>query len=468
MSFEVKLYKVAKRKNSMYIPEGEAGRTLNCVVKEGTGVLTPVITIANAAETFNPSVYNMAYIKAFSRWYWIADWKNEDNMWTCQLKVDVLATYRSTIESQTYYVLRTSTGMTTNIKDDFYPAMTYTTFTKTSKQLWKNSTWASGTFVVGIVGKGGLTNFYLMSNTMFTKLMQSMFSNTDWMKVPVSDIPEAVLKAAVNPAQYIVSLFWLPFDLLSEISLIPASIEVGFWEIGLEGQIGNIRVLPDTYAPVSILTEFTLTPHPQSERGYWLNHEPFSRCYVFNHAFGVININRDNVPADGTITSTINVDVRTGDAEMILSYGKTQLGYARTSMACPVPVGEFKDNLIGLASTIASGINSVISGVSGIDSSISAKSIGNAIDNARGKNEVRNSTGSQLIGNGEMILYEEWTHIVDENNTINGRPFCKNVNMKAQGKGYYVVNNGTTALNGAYLAELEEVKTLLESGVFYA
>ena len=121
MSFEVKLYRVKKRKNSTFIPDGEAGRTLNCVVKEGTGVLTPVITIANSAETFNPSVYNMAYIEAFSRWYWITDWKNEDNMWTCSLRVDVLATYKTEIADYNYYILRSSTSFDGDIMDTYYP-----------------------------------------------------------------------------------------------------------------------------------------------------------------------------------------------------------------------------------------------------------------------------------------------------------------------------------------------------------
>ena len=121
MGFEVKLYKVAKRKNSMFIPEGEAGRTLNCVIKEGTGVLTPVITIANSAETFNPSIYNMAYIEAFSRWYWITDWRNEDNMWTCSLRVDVLATYKDTIKDYNYYIVRSSTSFDGGIADALYP-----------------------------------------------------------------------------------------------------------------------------------------------------------------------------------------------------------------------------------------------------------------------------------------------------------------------------------------------------------
>lgn len=487
MSFKVDFFQVSKRKNSTYVPDDSIiQRSYQCVVKDGTGVLNPVITVTDVNSGFNPSVHNYCHISDFHRYYWVSDWKNEDNMWTASLSVDVLATYKSTIESTNYYVLRTSTGMDTNIIDKFYPATTYTTYNKTSKQLWTNSTWASGTFVVGIIGKGGLTNFYLMNNTMFTLFIQKMFSDSDWMKVPVSDIPKAILKAAVNPAQYIISLFWLPFNLMTDISLIPTTIDIGFWEIALEGQIGSIRVLPDTYAPVTLLTEYTLSPHPQADRGYWLNHEPYTRSYVFNHSFGVISIDRSNVPADATIQSKINVDVRTGDAEMILSYGNTQLAYAKTSMACPVPVGEFKDKLVGLAATAVSAVSGIVNAVSGgFDEVVgqnnmgndilstaympnSAKGVGNALENMRGKSEVRNSTGSQLSGNGEMILYEEYVHIVNENNNMNGRPFCKTVNMKTQGSGYYIVSNGTTAIPNAFLSELDAVRAFLESGVYYA
>ena len=40
--------------------------------------------------------------------------------------------------------------------------------------------------------------------------------------------------------------------------------------------------------------------------------------------------------------------------------------------------------------------------------------------------------------------------------------------MKETGTGYYIVSDGNTGLNNAYSDEINEVKSFLESGVYYA
>jgi hypothetical protein len=58
--------------------------------------------------------------------------------------------------------------------------------------------------------------------------------------------------------------------------------------------------------------------------------------------------------------------------------------------------------------------------------------------------------------------------LVDEDRADNGRPYCKNGTFSALGNGYYEVENGSTPISGAYEAEIDEVRNLLESGVYYA
>ena len=68
MSFNVEFFRVAKRKNSTFVPETkDVTRTEMCTIKEGTGVINPVITIANSSSSFNPSRWNYCHISTFSR-----------------------------------------------------------------------------------------------------------------------------------------------------------------------------------------------------------------------------------------------------------------------------------------------------------------------------------------------------------------------------------------------------------------
>lgn len=475
MSFEVKLYRVKKRKNSTFIPDGEAGRTLNCVVKEGTGVLTPVITIANSAETFNPSVYNMAYIEAFSRWYWITDWKNEDNMWTCSLRVDVLATYKTEIADYNYYILRSSTSFDGDIMDTYYPYKPQVNrHISTGEPLWQLESGldTAGTFVVSIVNKYGISNFYAFTPPQFKAFAQAVFANITWMLGDgISGITDNFAKLCVNPAQYITSVHWLPFS-IGGTDMV--GMTIGWWDIELPS---GLKKLDD-----SLFKRFTssVTPvvHPQSStRGNYLNSSPYRNLRIWIPAFGVMTIDSAKVPSGNTINITAWVDPRTGyamcTATTPLDTGDVNelLGVLYTNVAVNYQVSDIKTNYTAIAdkatSALGSLASSVLNPIGGINGFIK-NGIG-AIQ-ATGSAEVstRGTIGSTIGLTSGIYCYSDCQLLVDEDRADNGRPYCKNGKFSTLGNGFYTVENGSTPLNGAYEAEIDEVKNFLESGVYYA
>ena len=46
--------------------------------------------------------------------------------------------------------------------------------------------------------------------------------------------------------------------------------------------------------------------------------------------------------------------------------------------------------------------------------------------------------------------------------------YGKNNTFATLGEGYYIVENGSTPLKGAFDSEIDEVKNFLEGGVYYA
>ena len=62
MSFTVTLYNFSKKENSTGRPA--SGADFPCVLKDGTGILNPVITL-DLGLSSSPAGYNYAYIHAF-------------------------------------------------------------------------------------------------------------------------------------------------------------------------------------------------------------------------------------------------------------------------------------------------------------------------------------------------------------------------------------------------------------------
>ena len=484
MSFDVKFFTVAKRKNSTFRPlDTDVKYTASCNLKESSGVLNPTISLSFTMDS-KPYDLNYAYIPLFGRYYWILDWTYENRLWYADLKVDVLATYRDELIKKTFYFTRTSTAFDGNIIDTAYPAKSYKTFSITTGTMWENSNWSKGTFVACILGKNGLVNYYLFKTDAWKSFIEMIFTGTDWMKVPVSDIPEAVLKAAFNPGQYLLNCFWLPIDVQTEY--IPGHIFLGYWSIAFEGGINQYSTIADNQSLINKALTYKLAKHPQSEaRGFYLNHAPYSTAYFYSHVFGIIEIDMNNVNPDAEITVNIAVDARSGDAELRAIQGNHVLALTRSNISCPITVGNLQDNTSQTATTMASALPTLFNAATeGIVDKFTGKNneeieqhtymsgvsggIGNALTSLRGKNNVIFGKGSMLASLGKLDLIQEFVHITDGNNGYIGRPYCKLNTMETLGEGFYLVQNGMTNLTGAYSDETEQVRAYLEGGVFYA
>lgn len=467
MSFNVEFFRVAKRKNSTFVPETkDVVKTEMCTIKEGTGVLNPVITIANSSTSFNPSGWNYCHISSFSRYYWVNDWKNEDNLWTAQLKVDVLASYKDTIKDYNYYVVRSSTSFDSGIADALYPKKPQVNRqTVTGNPLWQIEQGfdVAGSYVVGVVNKQGLCNYYAMNPANFKNFANAIFGNIKWMIGDgISGVSDNLVQIAVNPAQYITSVTWFPFTLGGTQM---SGISIGWWDVtGL-----TLYKLDDDLWKTKE-TSVTPTSHPQLERGNYLNCQPYRYIRVYIPPFGCLTVDSGKIRAGESIKISADVDPRTGHALCRVSVdntggGNELLGIMYSNIGVSISTSDIKTNF----SNVISGASNALGSLSKLDIGGFAKGVADSAM-AVGSAEVstKGGQGSTIGLTSYVYCYIDCMLLVDEDRADNGRPYCKNSKFSALGNGYYEVENGSTPLSGAYQSEIDEVKNFLESGVYYA
>lgn len=466
MSFIVKFYNVAKRKNSTYKPdESTQSRNFDCSIKENTSIINPVLIIQYNDMTATPFNLNYCYIPSFKRYYWVKNWRNDNALWYAELKVDVLSTYIETIENYSYYIVRSSTLSNGSIRDNLYPM--YPRITRKIQNagyFWQlDQTFDKvGSYVVGIINKTGISNFYKFSPTQFQKFANAVFSDIKWMDFG-TDISDGIAKMVMNPAQYITSVRWYPFSVSGGTDM--QGVTIGWW--GLKLPTGLTKLESKYYE--TFTADVVPVSHPQISRGNFLNSQPYRSIRLYTPAFGFMEIDGSKVREGETVHNTIYVDFRTGFSQWIASVNigdvSEILGTVYGKVGFDVAVSDIKTDY---ASSLSNALGAISSGLSGnfIGAGVG---IGNAITQTLSPEITTKGTQGSTIGQTSPLrCYVDCHEIADEDKADNGRPLCTNNNFKTLGKGYYVVENGSTPLMGAFDSEIDEVKNFLEGGVYYA
>ena len=71
-----------------------------------------------------------------------------------------------------------------------------------------------------------------------------------------------------------------------------------------------------------------------------------------------------------------------------------------------------------------------------------------------------------LVGAGSPIMLSLFRDVADADNAENGSPLCKNRRLSKLG-GYIKVMHGDVNASGATPSELDQIRSELESGIYY-
>lgn len=477
----------SKRENSTKRPALETFTYYNGVFKLQSGILSPtlLLTLQGAdLGPLNPVNWNYAYIPEFKRYYYVKEWVTNNGQWVVFLAVDVMATYKEFIGTSTQYVLRAASAHDGRVVDTRYPALNYVTTSKVSESSGMSAT--GGSYILGVingtVGRTGSVSYYVMDSAEIAYIMNWLLSQGNYQFT--DDLAFAIL----NPISYIVSCVYVPFT-------VPAAnvdaIKVGFWTV--EGATGRALINPSIGLPSISLT---IADHPQSDRGVFLNKNPFTRANLSCKPFGLIPIDLFKV-SDNTLVCNIECDATNGLGSLSVYSGGILLGiyYAQIGVSLAMAQGA-SNALVGTANTLlvqsndpqiaqfektveetqakfpdfnvpsSAGLSSVgNAGASVMTSAATITGVGNAIKSLMPQLQVTGSQG--FFGNIDelMTLYIEYIHIVDEDNDDIGRPLMQKRVINTL-SGYILVNSADLAIDG-YAGELASVKSYMNGGFFY-
>lgn len=455
MSFAIHFYNFSKKENSTKRPTGD-GNIQNCIMKHGSGLLRPTISID--VGLVNAPVANYAYIPSFGRYYFIKEWFFEDALWTANLEVDVLATYKTQIGNSSLYVLRSSAEKNGNIIDNLYPTRTNCNFATVKK----TNPWNSSCFVVGIVSKNGdfgSLNYYVLVRSQLRALCTNLMDDAvttnngyDW-----NDFSQSLQRSIVDPLQYIKTCVMLPVGLeditnkdeISQITVFNWPAQTTGWGINPNSRITN------SY-------EFAIEKHPDTNsRGNYVNTKPYTNVTLSIPPWGVIEIDSSVTCTASKLNVDVDLDPLTGKAVLVVKCNGIILNRVESQVGVPISISQVSRDYIGAAQATLGAVGSALTG----NFIGAAAGVGNAVNAMAPRSNTIGSTGAFVSNRGEFKLDFQFFRPVADDNAHNGRPLCAVRNIASLG-GYMLIQDGDVSINGTN-TEGAMIRNYLEGGFYY-
>lgn len=510
----VHFYNLAKKSNSTALPVTDTPHwSCDCTLKDGTNILTPVLVIANQSTNLSTiAQYNTVYIGDFSRYYFVRDYKSVGKLIYAYLAVDVLASYKIQLMSQSFYILRSASEYNTNAVDNTYPNLcahpsVISSYVENPLQPSSND---YGIYIVGIINDeptNGCVQYYAMSYLVFMQFCRKLFTISNF--GTFSDVSEAVAKSIVNPFQYVVSCFWLPYstaDLNSQSYVVSTtSIPIGWYtmDLGVTAYYFSSGILNIKFTN---LITFTIPKHPQANnRGNYLNLYPHARYYLKFYPFGFIELDSTLLSNFSQLEMVYTVDLRTGAGILDLGFSHTGSSFNNYKMPAPfrtieaqvgvdIPLASIQTALpTSMGDVVTSAVSAVASsdlgtelysfgkwlfgGVSHeeliaqksetVEEKTTSKS--NIISSALSAKSTAELTGMQGVisfyNTEPLSLTGYFFELANDDNENRGKPLCQTRTLNNM-SGFTVCGNAHPVLSGATHGEVEMVEKYLNTGFY--
>ena len=481
----VNFYQFQKRENSTAQPGvGVTATTYVCKLKDNCSIINPIIQIAKeSAQAWSLLIgFNYAYIPDFNRYYFVRDIVMESNViCSITLEVDALASWKSQIGSASEYVLRSASSYDGDIIDNLYPTKGNTdlmigSFSPGSSKFDTGNI----TYIVGLINnnstnKFGAVQYYAMTGAEIGDMMSYLLGVPDEnagigqlilsVAAPFADayMQESISRAILDPAQYIVESFALPYR--PPIASSGQTVKANWFSIG--GATGDI--ISATSTEFFLFSgSLTLPDHPQkNDRGPYLNLSPYMKYWLYLGPFGDYPLDSVTVYSNRQVDYSIDGDLM-GNITCKLFVDGKQIDTLHANVKCNFPVAQVSMDvsrasqaalsMAGSALKVSTGdaVNGIASGASGIIS---------AADAIMPKARSMSSQGTFVNVFDNFYSYAEAHYVVDDDNTHRGRPLCKQVTISTL-SGYILVSDPDIAITGT-AEESEKIKAYMANGFFY-
>lgn len=475
-----------KRKNSTKRPLITDGTQYSCSLKDGCGVMNPVIEIYYSGD--NPTSYNYAYIAKFQRYYFVSDWEYNRGVWTAYLKVDVLASYRQQIISQEYYCLRSSRNENANLIDTYYPPSgPVATDWNYGPQPFTTYGPSTGSFIIGFFSApagtilnnafGSISYFYATRENLVTiirYLMSDAFINS--YLVDDTNITNQIAKDFIDPMQWIASVMYFPFDARGEGILPSMKPRLGPFDLTNDRNFPSLVRIDSFLKNIGGDTYKVTRPANVYSNLAYMQKSPYCEYTFLMDPFGSIDLPADLIGSISELYYNVAVDLITGLGILTLgtAAGRMDVGVYQAQVGVTVPLSQITQDIVGAASNVAGGIagavgNLLTGDVLGAVSSV-ATGLSGAVGDMSPKNQTKGAAGSLLAyladtKNPRLFCRSRGT--VARDTEHKGTPYCGLITPNSQATPtFYMMSDGNVDF-ACYDAEKTEIENYLTGGFYY-
>lgn len=475
MAISATFYSMAKKENSTKRPTG--GSTFSISLKDRTSALNPVITLNTNSS---PVKYNYCYIPNFGRYYWVTDWIFDSGIWSAYLRVDVLATYKTSIGSSTQYIKRAYSQLDADIID-VYPRKAGSNVLVTTGSTGLQSNLSSMLFVLGVTSASatnatiGTTVYYGMSYTQirnFIAHLISMSYNT------FTDITDNLAKWLCDPFQWLKSVVVFPFTFSNVTGTWGSTTDIRFGadENGTAFSYapgGSVYIISSA-APMTTTFTLSIPKHPGIDAQHnYLQAEPFSNYSAIIPPFGKVSIPSAILYDKTELHCLIRVDPVTGGGSLYLGesnihYGSIMLAESQVGVSLPLDAAVVDLASVGYATLISGGANAIdyaVNNNGGNLEGILTSFIDGALSSISRVQTI--STGGKLCDLGlSPLLYLEYFTVIGQDPENYGYPLGQRKQINSL-SGFILCDNSEIAIGMATFDEMRSIEEYMNSGFFY-
>ena len=490
--FTVILMSFQKKDNSTKQPTG-GGLAVQGTLKEPCSIMNPTISIERLSGDASPSGYTYAYINKFGRYYFITDWRWVNGLWEVDMRVDVLASFKTEIGASTQYILRhaSSTDYNEYVTDTMYPA---TTEFETREYALQNIFFDqidAGCYVLGCISNAntasvGAITYYVMTTAQFNSLKNILLSDDNFETMEIldtsttpptwklDDMSKELLKTMYNPFQYIVSCMWLPVSTSVVASTGSQKIKLGWWEYNV-----NASIVAQHRAYFTETGPFPTHPQYQT-RGRYLNYAPYTKVTLHGR-FGSVPIDTSQFDIGDNIEIAYMVDFISGHCHCTIQRLRGSffrvIDQRDILIGVPIQLAQVGVDYLGagvtavnsVGNTFSSAINGLVTG--GIGGAVAgavagvANGIYNTLDASMPQMATSGENGSFNCPAIETFVSATFYKITEENLSHKGRPLCEERTINSL-SGYILCAEGDLDIS-CFEEERKRIANYLVSGFYW-
>lgn len=458
-------YSVIKKVNSTYTPPAGSGHVYDVVLKNGTSLASPTLTIQGFEPKYNYFWFQNCY-------YYVADVVRINNT-MCEISGtrDALGTHKEEIYNSTAYVEYSSVKYNKWLPDQRLSMTGETAINVESVNIIPAST--TGTFVLGVAGTGtqaniGFTCMYSMDMSEARSFAEVLYDE--------SFIAE--LKKFFNdPYEAIISAHWIPFTPLHTAQQIYC---------GAKGT----GIIAGALGPEITKNPTSVTVNIPKRNGDWRDLAPYSQYKLYLPFYGTVDLDGAILQKYDTMTVQYLMDAISGEVSYTVIIG-SWVGTFTVGTAVNLAVGQSSGNNITAVGSAAAGaagalVSLAAAPVTAGTSVAAYAGLATGIGAIAGgwmtsmTHDVSAKGGQGGFGRGNTVLYGDsklrsirlvqYSFKMAEGdpsgiNSVNGRPLFDTVKLSAVWGGYIKTAGASIPIDG--LAEdRAQVNGMLNSGIF--